>query len=491
MYPKFVCHATLRSTGLAIVLLVTILLASSPALVTAQDGPRVGPTPSVTVITAGRHDVSRPLRLVQPRVGAAAPLILPSERPFFPLPKRDEAAVKSARPTDPAAVQRGPLPNLMPAPLLNFEGVDNLFGGWPPDTEGDIGPNHYMQWINLHLAVWEIDKINDTATLVYGPVPGNTLFDGFGGPCENTNDGDPIVLYDQDAARWFASQFALPNFPSGPFYQCVAVSTGTDPTGAWYRYQFDMPVNKMNDYPKFGVWPDAYYMSVNQFNSGSLDWGGAGVAALERAAMLAGEPARMVYIDVGTMNLNYGGMLPADWDGIDPPPPGAPGIFAEWDDGGYLPPEDALRLWHFAVDWDMPANSTFGLNASFDPNYIIPTSDVDPSVDWIPQPDTGATLDAIADRLMHRLQYRNYGGYATLVSNHTVDADGNDLAGVHWFELRNAGADRSCSKRVSMHPIRNNAGWAAQPWMPWATWPWATPFPAPRSILPYATPGGW
>ena len=440
MYTRFPLRAVPFISVIFVVLLLTLGAISVPAA-KAQDGPTSVPAPGVTVINSERHDVSRPLRLMEPRMGVATQVATPAERPFFPLPKGGELSAKNTTPTDPAVIQRALLANQMPGPLQSFDGVANLFGGWPPDTQGDIGPNHYLQWINLHLAVWEIDKANDTATLVYGPVPGNTLFAGFGGACEDTNDGDPIVLYDQDAGRWFASQFALPNYPAAPFYQCVAVSTTNDPTGAWYRYEFEMPVAKMNDYPKFGVWPDAYYMSVNQFNSGSLNWGGAGVAALERAAMLNGDPARMVYIDIGTQTLDYGGMLPADWDGVDPPPAGAPGIFAEWDDGGYLPPVDALRVWNFRVDWDMPDNSTFGLNSSYDPNYIIPTSDVDPSVYRIPQPDTDATLDAIADRLMHRLQYRNYGGYATLVSNHTVDADDNDHAGVHWFELRNAGAD--------------------------------------------------
>ena len=113
----------------------------------------------------------------------------------------------------------------MPSPVFNFDGISNLFGGWPPDTQGDIGPNHYVQWINLHFAIWQIDRVNLTASLSMVRPPGNTLFQGFGGPCQNTNHGDPITLYDPFAERWLMSQFALPNYPNGPFYQCVAVST--------------------------------------------------------------------------------------------------------------------------------------------------------------------------------------------------------------------------------------------------------------------------
>jgi uncharacterized repeat protein (TIGR01451 family) len=58
----------------------------------------------------------------------------------------------------------------------------------------------------------------------------------------------------------------------------------------------------------------------------------------------------------------------------------------------------------------------------------------------IPQPDTEVLLDALADRPMYRLQYRNFGTHETMVFNHTVDAldtpDGYGQAGIRWYELR-------------------------------------------------------
>ncbi|MGB9724147.1 MAG: hypothetical protein ACPL7G_09650, partial [Chloroflexia bacterium] len=324
----------------------------------------------------------------------------------------------------------------MPAPIQNFEGVNNVNGVLPPDTQGDVGPNHYIQWVNLSFAIW-----NKSGTLLYGPANGNTLWSGFGGPCQDTNDGDPITLYDPLADRWVMSQFALPNYPSGPFYQCFAVSQSPDPLGSWYRYQFTWPNNYMNDYPKIGVWPDGYYMTANQFASGSGQWRGAGVAAFERSKMLQGQSAQMVYFNLYTVNSNYGGMLPSDLDG-PVPPTGSPNYFAEWDDSAWIPPNDAVRIWEFHVDWNTPANSTFGLSGN--PNQVINTSNVDPNMcgyarNCIPQPGTTVKLDAISDRLMYRLQYRNFGTYEVLVTNHTVDANGADLAGIHWFELRRSG----------------------------------------------------
>src|SRR5262249_48765026 len=159
------------------------------------------------------------------------------------------------------------------------------------------------------------------------------------------NDGDPIVLYDRQANRWFMSQFALPNITStafnGPFYQCIAVSQTGDPTGAYYRYAFKISDTKMNDYPKFGIWPDAYSMSVNQFDSAG-NFVGAGAVAFERAKMLAGQPARMIYFDLDS---NPGGLLPSDAD--SPPPAGTPNFFAQFDDDAWGYPQDQLEIWAF------------------------------------------------------------------------------------------------------------------------------------------------
>ena len=179
-------------------------------------------------------------------------------------------------------------PTAMPAPTVNFEGVDNVNGVLPPDTQGDIGPNHYVQWVNLAYGVW-----NRSGTQLSGPTNGNTLWSGFGGECETTNSGDPITLYDHLADRWFMSQFTYAG--GAPHYQCVAVSVTSDPMGAWYRYAYAWPNSYFPDYPKFGLWPDAYYMTANQFDASVSSWRGQGVAALERDKMLLGQAAQLVY----------------------------------------------------------------------------------------------------------------------------------------------------------------------------------------------------
>src|SRR5262245_3171973 len=159
------------------------------------------------------------------------------------------------------ALKNAPVSSKMPSTFENFEGINNLCGCLPPDTNGDVGPNNYLQIVNSQLQVF--DKAGNSQL---GPVDINTLWDGFGGDCETHNQGDPVALYDHLADRWLVSQFAF-NIGSGPFSECVAISSSGDPTGSWNRYQFFVPSGKFPDYPKLGVWSDAYYMTTNQFDA--------------------------------------------------------------------------------------------------------------------------------------------------------------------------------------------------------------------------------
>jgi hypothetical protein len=367
--------------------------------------------------------------------------LIPRERKW--LPYRQETTPGSGS----DLVQGSPAPGALTS-LLSFEGVNNINGVLPPDTVGDVGPNHYVQAVNLAFAIY--DK---TGNKLYGPANINTIWGGFGGYCESTNDGDPIVLYDHLADRWFISQFALPRFPFGPFYQCIAVSQTPDPTGAWYRYAFEYSRNKMNDYPHFGVWPDGYYMSVNQFSAGSLSWGGQGVAVFERDKMLNGQAARMIKFDLYATDANLGGMQPTDLDG-PVPPAGAANIFAEIDDDawGYSP--DQIQMWAFHADWVTTTNSTFTKIGAL-PVAAFDTEMCGGSRNCIPQPG-GTAVDAIADRLMYRMQYRNFGAYQTIVANHTVDVNGSNQAGVRWYELRNSGSGWSIYQQGTFAPDANN-----------------------------------
>ncbi len=393
------------------------------------------------VIQPDHSDISPPLRDIEPVVAPSADPTLMRFTDGELIPGHEKEGSYSG--ID-AVLQNWHGPLAMPAPIQNWDGINNVgFSVRPPDTQGDVGPSHYIQWVNLRFQIW-----NKSGASLYGPAQGNTLWSGFGGKCQTTNDGDPVTLYDHLANRWVMMQFALGTVGDGtPDLLCFAVSQTADPLGSWYRYSYTWPNTYLPDYPKLGLWPDGYYVSVNQFNDAANAWRGAGVLAMERSQMLTGAAAQAIYFDGFAFNADYGGMLPADWDGSTPPPAGAPIPFSEWDDSAWVAPSDALRIWNFHVDWTTPANSYFGTPGSpFVPTYVIPTADVDPTLcaaspACINQPGTTVNLHDLADRLMHRLQYRNFGAYQTLVGNHTVDTNSPaGRAGIHWFELRNTGS---------------------------------------------------
>ncbi|MBU2651466.1 MAG: T9SS type A sorting domain-containing protein [Bacteroidetes bacterium] len=324
-----------------------------------------------------------------------------------------------------AAVQSSRSSRSVMGPLVSMDGTGNVNGVYPPDTDGDVGPNHYFQMINLSFAIY--DK---NGTKLYGPVDNSTLWSGFPGPWSGTNDGDPVVLYDELADRWIATQFAV-NTSNGTYWELVAVSQTPDPLGEWYRYAFQFFA--FNDYPKLAVWPDAYYMTFNMFGSYTR----VGVAALERDEMLAGNPnARMVYYDLSASTF---GMLPSDFDGT-PPPAGTPAYFA------HLRTFDNhnLEIYEFDVDWNNTGNSSFTLV-----NTLTPAT-FSSSLNGIPQPGTSQKLDDLAVFLMYRLQYRNFGSHQTLVLNHTVNNSGR--AGVRWYELRKTGSNWTIYQQGTYSP---------------------------------------
>ncbi|HET6893222.1 MAG TPA: hypothetical protein VFH31_19135, partial [Pyrinomonadaceae bacterium] len=312
----------------------------------------------------------------------------------------------------------------MPGPMLNFDGIP--FPGVacncaPPDTNGEVGATQYVQIVNEGFQVF--DKTTGASQL--GPSGIATLWNGFGGVCQNNGSGDPVVLYDQLADRWIITQFAGVSIPTD---ECIAVSTTSDATGPYHRYAFHLGSNFF-DYPKLSVWPDAYYMAMNVFNSSATAFLGPQPFAFDRAKMLQGLPATFVTTGItgGSSEETY---LPADLDGSNLPPPGAPATFVEWPGNG------TYRIFHFHADFVTPANSSFTLFATPSAAGFSQLCPVTRSC--VPQLGTTSRLDAIADRLMFRLAYRNFGTHESVVGNYTVSAGG--VAGIRWFELRNVTA---------------------------------------------------
>jgi hypothetical protein len=322
----------------------------------------------------------------------------------------------------------------------------------PPDTNGAAGATQYVQWVNVRFAVY--DKSN--GSLVYGPVNGNSIWSGFGGVCQNNNDGDPIAQYDKQAGRWVMLQ---PVF-SAPYTICVAVSTTSTWTGSgitWNRYAFTVPNSSSNfpDYPKLSVWPDGYYLSYNSFTNGN-SWAGPQACVMNRSAMLAGTAATMQC--AATPGTQYGSLLPSDLDGAvpgvagttDPPPAGTPNYYLA------LYSNTQHTLFKFHVDWVHPANSTFT-----GPVFVNVSSFNEACAGGacIPQGGTNQKLDSLADRLMYRLAYRNFGDHESLVVSHSVNP-GNGTSGIRWYEIRSPGASPFVFQQGTFAPD------ASYRWMP-------------------------
>jgi hypothetical protein len=366
---------------------------------------------------AVQYDVSAPL--TELAVGVAPE---PDKKEKKEKKKAGQLPLPGSSTTAPdPALQSSPGTAAAPTLGLNFEGVGQDFSGpagtfsvnsAPPDTNGAVGPNHYVQLVNQSFAIF-----NKSGTPVYGPVPTNTLWSGFGGGCQTNDDGDGTVVYDRAADRWIFQQFSV---STTPFLDCVAVSTTGDPTGQYYRYSFQYA--NFPDYPKLGVWPDGYYVTFNLFNSSGTSFLGPEICALDRAKMLVGQPATQQCKTLGT---NDGGMLPSDLDGSTPPPAGAPNDILEFGSNN-------LTLYRFHVDWTTPANTTLTGPTTI---AVAPFTPACNGGTCIPQSGTTQQLDSLADRLMYRLEYRNFGDHDSLVVNHSIVAGSS--VGVRWYELRN------------------------------------------------------
>jgi uncharacterized repeat protein (TIGR01451 family) len=370
-----------------------------------------------------------------------------------------------------AAVQSSAQGSGIPPSTHNFEGNDigDNFGplsGAPPDTNGDVGRNDYVQIVNQVFSVYD----KKTGTRRAGPIAINALWQSAPQAeqfnCTANNPGDPVAQFDPIANRWLISQFGFSEStlftgqPVPPFDECIAISRTADPTGSYYLYDFNISNTLFEDYPKIGVWPDAYYMTTNQFDATTLEFHSTDACAFERAQMLIGNPnARLVCFDESAFdpgaasgNFVYGGQLPSDLDGNGVganfsglPPAGEPNFFMQFLDSTTAG-QDKLLEFKFHVDWTNPANSTFGNgkpNGQGTP-IEIPVADFSSDLcnygndrSCLPQKESSDGLDAIPDRLMNRLAYRNFGDHESLVLNHTVNVgDVSKHAGIRWYEVR-------------------------------------------------------
>jgi hypothetical protein len=355
-----------------------------------------------------------------------------------------------------------PTPN-MPAPILTFDGMNSAQSGClclPPDTDGDVGPNHYVQSVNSSIKIF--DKNGNPLN-----GPNGTTYNSFfltlaGTPCSGFNNGDGFVFYDHVANRWVVSDFAFPgSLPgTGPFYQCIGVSQTGDPVGGgWFLYaiQHD-PANPtwIGDYPKLAMWnsggspaQNAYFLTVNLFDGVTLGFQGVRAFAFDRASMLTGGPAHTIAFNITPAGLGDSySLVPAGFRTGNSPPVGRDEFLLSVDSpatGGVTLTQ--VHGWKFHVDFAVPGNSTLGVGTSHSPNANVTVNGfVDAFTNsgtlLVPQNGTAQKLDTLGDKIMTPVVYQNRSGAESLWASQTVLLNyPSGPTAVRWYQFNVTGGN--------------------------------------------------
>lgn len=302
--------------------------------------------------------------------------------------------------------------------LSNIEGL--RAGSAPHDPSGDIGLDYYIQAVN----VTRFQIFNKDGTEASNPISANTLWQ----PLGRSSRGDPIVLYDQEAQRWYITEFPAAN------ELMIAVSVTSDPFGAWDAYVFGTP--SFPDYPKWSIWPNSIVVTTNETGPGEQT-----VYFLDRQALLNGEGVASLQ-RVGVEGIGNGPgfyvATPVDWSGqVAPPADAKPMILRQNDDAWGNVPKDQIDVVEFEIDFDDPSNTTYTVKsldtAPYDSN---PCSENGPGFGCIPQLGDNP-IDGLPYLIMNQVHYQNFGTHESIVLNFITDATAGDkISGIRWMELR-------------------------------------------------------
>jgi len=315
---------------------------------------------------------------------------------------------------------------------VNFEGLTQTEGGFrPPDPTGAAGPNHYFGAVNSTIEIY--DKLGNT---LVNPMTTNTFF-GLG---PDVQLGDPIVLYDHLADRWFLGIINAGTSTENRNTLTVAVSDSSDPTGSYNIYSYDF--DQFPDFPKFTVWHDGYYITLNTIEGNTT-------FVMERDVMLAGgaNPQIIGFSMPEIVRNPDGGIfstLPAHLSSSNFVQ-NSPGYIVylqddDWDIfGGSGISSDHLKVWSINVDWENASLSSISQPleigvAPFDSRFNSDGFGNGASE----QPGTPMKIDMIAGVPSFTSNYRVFPNHNSWMITFNVNVDGNDTSGIRWVELRNS-----------------------------------------------------
>ena len=308
-------------------------------------------------------------------------------------------------------------------PIVNIDGLTDSSD--PQDPTGAIGSNYYLQAINAtQICIYEKNGTPvDTLT-------GDDLWT----PLGMSSRGDPIILFDQEQDRWLITEFA------NPANLLVAISETNDPLGSYFVYSFSTP--EFPDYPKYGIWNNAYTVTTNEGGAGTLHQ-----YFINRDSLLSGSdevPIQRVAINGNESTLaGFYVTTPVDWNGATAPPDNNPMVVKINDSSWGEVAEDVVEIYSFDVDFEDSSNTTVTLTSIVTTPFDgFPCAEPGVIFSCIPQKD-GIALDGIPEVIMNVPHYRNFGTHEAMVLNFITDAtDGENISGIRWMELRrSAGSD--------------------------------------------------
>jgi hypothetical protein len=325
-------------------------------------------------------------------------------------------------------------------PIASFDGMNltSNGAGWPPDTNGDVGVNYYIQTVNTSIGIYN----KSTGALVSA-----TTFDAFfpssvGAPCDADNNGDPIVLYDQFNSRWFILDFAWYSSETQGSHYSIAASKTSDPTGAWWTYCFQADSTYMDDYPKCGIWRDGIYITANMFNFSSGSYVHAKIWALKTPDLYSGTLTSQSVTDSGQFAFS---LMPSNARGATLPPSGSPNYLYAMDATEYGSGHtDSIKVWKYDVDWANSSNTTWtGPSSMASASFGLVATGV-------PQSGSSTSLDTLAGRLMYSAAYRNFGTHQSVYLSHVAEV--SSRRAVRWYEIRISGGTSSIYQSGSYSP---------------------------------------
>jgi hypothetical protein len=333
-----------------------------------------------------------------------------------------------------------------PAPTISFRGLDHLNwgAGHPPDTVGDVGPNHFVQAVNSSVGIFSKTGGAPLAAFTF-----NSLWSGAatGTACDSSNQGDPTVVYDPQGDRWIVADFAFANANSPPFYECIAVSKTSDPvSGGWYLYAIRTDDAGHHpwfaDYPKMGIWPDGLYMTANMFQGNTYKE--VRVWAFNRSDLESGAVVRNVVVDLGTTT--YFSLLPSNMRTVTGSPPAGRDNFLVSNSETAL---YAFEVWKFHPDYSGSGSTFTGPTDVSQTSYTGAPSTV---------PTPGNSLDSLRERLMMQAQYTNLGGAESIWVNHTVACcRPSSPAGIQWAQINVTGGTVATTPvQQQLYPAAND-----------------------------------